>query len=69
MTASIAGDRDFLIADIGWLLFETGVEYDYIDYDEENDEVVIAHPGGLVILGPGEDQDDLMKTAWWHSVV
>lgn len=55
MTASTAGDHGALrVADVGWYLFEAGIEYDYIRYDAENDELHIAHPNGLIILGPGE---------------
>ena len=56
MTANIAGENDgsWRVADVGWFLFENEVEYDYLKYDEENDELSIAHPGGLIVLGPDE---------------
>jgi hypothetical protein len=56
------------VADIGWMLFEMEVEYDYIRYDEDNDEITIAHADGLVLLGPGEDAIDLIATDWWQSL-
>lgn len=56
MTALIAGENDgsWRVADVGWFLFENAIEYDYLSYDEEFDELSIAHPGGLIVLGPNE---------------
>lgn len=65
---NVFDDGSNRVADIGWLLFEMGVEYDYIEYNEEEDEITIAHPQGLVLLGPGEGSDELMATYWWQSM-
>lgn len=57
VTANIAGDttdQSWKVAEIGWFLFENEIEYDYLQYDEEYGEVTIAHPGGLIILGPDD---------------
>lgn len=55
MTAPTVGnDGSWRVADVGWFLFENDVEYDYLKYDEVNDELTIAHPGGLILLGPND---------------
>lgn len=56
MPANTAGENDgsWRVADVGWFLFEAEVTYDYLSYDEENDELTIAHPHGLIVLGPNE---------------
>lgn len=66
MNASTAGVDDHgacRVADIGWFLFESEIEYDYIRYDADHDEIHVAHPGGLVILGPGEGIQEITKTS------
>jgi len=61
VTANTAGDNnEWRVADIGFFLFENNVEYDYLSYDEEHDELTVAHPGGLVLLGPGEGVEGLL---------
>jgi hypothetical protein len=54
--ANTAGENDgsWRVADVGWFLFEAEVTYDYLSYDEEFDELTIAHPGGLIVLGHNE---------------
>lgn len=65
VNASTVGDDHGAcrLADVGWFLFEMNIEYDYLYYDNEFDEIHVAHPGGLLILGPGEGITEITKSS------